>query len=93
MLSSAIPEVLEAVETDIITDKGLVLMLYNDDHNTFDFVIDALVEVADIEPEQAEQITLIVHFKGKCDVKRGSLENLKPICGELQRRGLTARLV
>jgi ATP-dependent Clp protease adaptor protein ClpS len=68
------------------------LVLYNDDINTFDFVIETLIDVCSIEPVQAEQITLIVHYKGKCGVKAGSVLELKPEYNEMINRGLTASI-
>ncbi|HZK08001.1 MAG TPA: ATP-dependent Clp protease adaptor ClpS [Bacteroidales bacterium] len=68
------------------------LMLYNDDHNTFDYVIEALIEVCDHDPVTAEQLTLIVHYKGKCAVKNGELKVLEPLCTELSNRGLTVSI-
>jgi ATP-dependent Clp protease adaptor protein ClpS len=75
-----------------ITDKAdkRALVVYNDDVNTFDFVIDALMEVCGHDPLQAEQCTLIIHYRGKCDVKRGSFHALKPLKDELLDRGLSA---
>ncbi|MEM9024511.1 MAG: ATP-dependent Clp protease adaptor ClpS [Bacteroidota bacterium] len=68
------------------------LVLFNDDVNTFDFVIDTLVEVCDHDYLQAEQCAFIVHYKGKCDVKSGGYPELEPLCSELLRRGLTAEI-
>ncbi|MCD6661132.1 MAG: ATP-dependent Clp protease adaptor ClpS [Lentimicrobium sp.] len=68
------------------------LILYNDDVNTFDFVIETLIEVCKIEPVQAEQITLIVHYKGKCGVKSGTVTELMPEYNEMINRGLTASI-
>lgn len=68
------------------------LVLYNDDFNTFDFVIECLIDVCGIEPLQAEQITLIVHYKGKCGVKSGSYEELKPVYNEMINRKLTVSI-
>ena len=68
------------------------LVLYNDDHNHFQFVIDSLVEVCQHHPLQAEQCAFIAHHKGKCDVKNGNLEELKMLKEELHRRGLTAAI-
>ena len=65
------------------------LILHNDEENTFDFVIDSLIEVCEHNMEQAEQCTLIVHYKGKCDVKKGNFEKLKPMKDQLIHRGLT----
>ncbi len=69
------------------------IILHNDDFNTFDFVIESLIEVCDHDPVQAEQCTILIHYKGKCDVKTGDLDDLKPRCSELLKRGLSAELV
>lgn len=69
------------------------LMLFNDDINIYDFVIDSLVEVCNHNRLQAEQCTLIAHHKGKCDVKSGTLRELKPMKDELIRRGLMVTIV
>jgi ATP-dependent Clp protease adaptor protein ClpS len=68
------------------------IILYNDDFNTFDFVIDTLIELCKHDPEQAEQCALIVHHKGKCAVKTGSFSELKPICAEMAIRNLTVEI-
>jgi ATP-dependent Clp protease adaptor protein ClpS len=68
------------------------LILFNDDHNTFDFVINALIEVCQHEPPQAEQCALIAHYKGKCGLKTGSAEELSPEMIALQHRGLSVEL-
>ena len=65
------------------------LILYNDEINTFDFVIESLVEVCGHDFEQAEQCALITHFKGRCAVKSGSYEELKGMSEELTLRRLT----
>lgn len=64
------------------------LILYNDDINTFDFVIECLIEVCDHDFEQAEQCALIAHYKGKCVVKSGDFEELKRMSEELTLRRL-----
>jgi ATP-dependent Clp protease adaptor protein ClpS len=74
------------------TDENRVLVLYNDEVNTFDFVIETLVEVCKHEPEQAEQCAWIAHFKGKCSVRSGGLDELKPLRMEMQARGLTVSI-
>ena len=71
---------------------GRKLILFNDDVHSFDFVIEALIEVCGHELLQAEQCTIIVHFKGKCAVKQGSYEKLEPMCTALLERGLTAEI-
>ena len=69
------------------------IVLFNDDVNTFDFVINSLIQVCDHTTEQAEQCTYLVHFKGKCTVKTGELNDLKPRCSKLLQLGLSAELV
>ncbi len=65
-----------------------ILVLYNDDYHTFDYVIEALIEVCNHKLEQAEQCTYIVHYKGKCDVKHGTYYELKPMMNGLRDRDL-----
>ena len=69
------------------------IVLYNDDHNTFDHVIEVLIMACDHTPEQAEQCSLLVHYKGKCTVKTGSYKDLKPRCSTLLEEGLSAEIV
>lgn len=81
-------EILEkTVETDLMK-----LVVYNDDINTFDWVIDTLIEVCKHTNEQAEQCTLIIHFKGKCSVKEGEFEELASMRNEICRRGISAEI-
>ena len=68
------------------------LVLHNDDFNTFDFVIESLIEVCEHTTEQAEQCTYLVHYKGKCDVKSGSFDFLRPMRRALADRGLNATI-
>ncbi|MBC7864922.1 MAG: ATP-dependent Clp protease adaptor ClpS [Bacteroidia bacterium] len=74
------------------TEKKFQLILYNDDVNTFDFVIETLVDYCGHDPIQAEQCAYLVHYTGKCSVKEGSFEKLEPICTELLRKGLSATI-
>ncbi|MDJ0644928.1 MAG: ATP-dependent Clp protease adaptor ClpS [Flavobacteriaceae bacterium] len=69
------------------------IILFNDDVHTFDFVIDSLIDVCDHTPEQAEQCTYLVHYKGKCTVKTGEYDELKPRCTRLLNLGLSAEIV
>lgn len=78
--------------TEELQSEVRELVLFNDDFNTFDFVIKTLIEVCDHEPEQAEQCTMIVHYRGKCAVKSGPLYELKPIHEELSNRTLTVEI-
>lgn len=75
------------------TDEVYKLVLHNDDVHTFDYVIDALIEICKHTAEQAEQCTLLVHFKGKCTVKTGALDILKPMHEQLLSRELTSEIV
>ena len=72
--------------------KDLNQIVYNDDVNTFDWVIESLIEVCEHEPLQAEQCTILVHYKGKCGVKTGEYNKLEPICSALLERGLSAEI-
>jgi ATP-dependent Clp protease adaptor protein ClpS len=76
-----------------VTVKQHEIVLFNDDVNTFDHVIDTLISVCDHTPEQAEQCSLIVHYNGKCTVKTGEYDDLKPRCSRLLQAGLSAELV
>lgn len=68
------------------------IILYNDDYNTFDHVIDCLVEYCKHQKEQAHQCALIVHLKGRCSIKEGEMKKLRPICEALLEKGLTAKI-
>jgi ATP-dependent Clp protease adaptor protein ClpS len=86
------------VDTDILLAPDEVtvdqqqLIVYNDDFNTFDFVIESLIKVCKHDSIQAEQCTFLIHYKGKCSVKRGSYEELEPMCTALLERGITAEI-
>ena len=71
---------------------GNHLVIYNDEVNTFDFVINSLIEVCNHERVQAEQCTYLIHYKGKCSVKDGDFTGLKPMCEALLDRGLSATI-
>jgi len=68
------------------------LTLHNDDVHTFDYVIDALVNICDHGFEQATQCTMLIHYKGKCDVKKGAFSVLKPLKDALIERELNATI-
>lgn len=82
-------EVLEVIETTDLMD----LVVFNDDVNTFDHVINTLIKVCKHTPEQAEQCTMLIHFKGKCIVKNGSFEFLKPMRDSICEAGIDARIL
>ena len=69
------------------------LMVFNDEINTFEFVIESLMEVCDHTPEQAEQCTLLIHYKGKCSVKKGTFKALAAMRNDICRRGIAAEVV
>ncbi|MDB9721130.1 ATP-dependent Clp protease adaptor ClpS [Winogradskyella sp.] len=69
------------------------IVLFNDDVNTFDHVIDTLVYACEHTSLQAEQCALLVHYKGKCTVKTGSYDELEPRCSKLLEAGLSAEIV
>ncbi len=73
-------------------EKERTLILFNDDVNTFDYVIDSLVEVCNHDVVQAEQCAYLVHYTGKCEVKNGTYDHLKPMRIELSRRGLSVAI-
>lgn len=79
------------LEEEVLKENEIVL--FNDDVNTIDHVIDTLIYACDHTPEQAEQCTIIVHYKGKCTVKTGAYEDLKPRCSKLLEAGLSAEIV
>lgn len=84
---------LEELLLEEVTVKQHEIVLFNDDVNTFDFVIDTLIKVCEHTPEQAEQCSLIVHYNGKCTVKTGEYTDLKPRCSSLLVAGLNAEIV
>ncbi|MBW8522565.1 ATP-dependent Clp protease adaptor ClpS [Chryseobacterium chendengshani] len=75
------------------TDEVYKLILHNDDIHTFDDVIEALIEICKHDLLQAEQCTMLVHYKGKCTVKTGSMDVLKPMHEKLISRSLTSEIV
>ena len=79
-----------AVLETLVSERELVV--YNDDVNTFDFVIESLINVCKHEPIQAEQCTHLIHFKGKCGVKMGAWDFLEPMCTALLDRGISAEI-
>jgi ATP-dependent Clp protease adaptor protein ClpS len=91
-------EVLEDIDTimDTLIDDLMApqnaIVIYNDNVNSFDHVITCLIVYCNHTSTQAEQCALIIHNKGKCSVKTGSIEDLTPICKALQDKGLNAEI-
>ena len=83
----------EEFEVEVLDSSRYMLIVWNDDVNTFDHVIETLIRVCSHTSEQAEQCALIVHYNGKCTVKTGSLKELTPQCLQLLEAGLSAEIV
>lgn len=86
------PDYNEELETDVLEEVSNTsqLIVWNDEVNTFDWVIETLIEVCKHTPEQAEQCAMFIHTKGKYAVKDGDYENLKPMCDAITERGINA---
>lgn len=82
----------EIVLEDLLDLESHDLVVFNDDFNTFDHVITVLMKVCKHTLEQAEQCTIIIHYKGKCAVKKGSYEELKPMCEAILEAGIQATI-
>jgi ATP-dependent Clp protease adaptor protein ClpS len=83
---------LQVFETEIDVQEPLQLIVWNDEVNTFEWVIETLVAVCQHSHEQAEQCAYIIHFRGKYAVKQGDYEELKPMCDAITERGIGATL-
>lgn len=70
------------------TDNGKVLVLHNDDENTFDHVIECLIQICKHTPQKAEESAMLVHTRGKCDIYKGEKNKLTKIMWALQIKGL-----
>ena len=79
-------------ESDQDNSQERFLILHNDDYHTFDYVISALIEICNHDVPQAEQCTLLVHYKGKCDVKKGSFSYLRPMKNAFTQKDLKATI-
>ncbi len=82
-------DTLEQINVEEILQKERILVLWNDDVNTFDFVIESLIKICNHTPEQAEQCAYLVHFKGKCGIKNGSYKGLQHLKDALTDLGLS----
>ena len=90
--SSISPKPWEIIEADIDTAlaTSYSLVVWNDEVNTFEWVIETLIEVCGQNKEQAEQCALFIHHKGKYAVKSGDYDTLKPMCNSITERGIGA---
>lgn len=86
-------EEIELLLEELIDQEARDLVVFNDDVNTFEHVIQVLMKVCKHTHEQAEQCTLIIHYRGKCSVKKGSREELKPLCEAILDSGIQAAIV
>ena len=88
---------IEKIQEKVLVEESVSInneiVLHNDDVNTFDHVIDTLIRVCKHEELQAEQCALLVHYKGRCTVKTGSFDELKPQCSGLLDAGLSAEII
>lgn len=84
----------ELLDLDVLVKEKELnhIILFNDDVNTFEWVIECLVNYCGHEQLQAEQCATIVHYNGKCSVKKGEFDTLKPICETLLEKGLSAEI-
>lgn len=86
-------EEVELLLEELIDTDECELVVFNDDINTFEHVAKVLIRVCQHTPEQAEQCTLIIHYKGKCTVKKGSKTKLKPMCQAILDEGIQAAVI
>ena len=82
----------EIAEVEEAIDSPFHLIVWNDEVNTFEWVIESLMEICQHSYEQAEQSAYIIHFKGKYAVKHGAYDDLKPMCDAMTERGIGATL-
>jgi ATP-dependent Clp protease adaptor protein ClpS len=80
------------VDTDSSYENPCKLIVWNDEVNSFDWVIETLMEVCGHTEEQAEQCAMIIHFNGKYAVKQGSYKQLKPLCNAITERSINATI-
>ncbi|WP_395784542.1 ATP-dependent Clp protease adaptor ClpS [Aquirufa sp.] len=83
-------------EVEVLVDEETIsahqLVVYNDEVNTFEYVTMTLMEVCEHSPEQAEQCTLMIHYRGRCGVKSGEFDTLVSMRNEICRRGISAEI-
>ena len=84
----------ESEETDLLTatETPYQLIVWNDEVNTFEWVIETLIDVCKHTQEQAEQSAMIIHYNGKYAVKNGDYDTLKPMCDAITERGISATI-
>ena len=92
MKSAADTDLLEAIDVKTKIASPYQLIVWNDEVNTFEWVIETLMEVCGHSHEQAEQCAYIIHFSGKYAVKSGTYTNLRPMCDAILERGINATI-
>jgi len=92
-LEHTVEEEIEILLEDLVDTEEHDLVVFNDDINTFEHVTKVLIKVCKHSQEQAEQCTMIIHYKGKCAVKKGSKNQLKPMCQSILDAGIQAAIV
>lgn len=86
------PQQTEEIDVLVVTDTPMRLIIWNDEVNTFEWVIETLIDVCGHSQEQAEQCAYIIHTKGKYAVKKGDYDMLKPMCDAILDRGINATI-
>lgn len=86
-------EQLLEVQENVVEEDVCDLVVFNDDVNTFEHVINTLMKVCKHNAEQAEQCAMLIHYKGKCVVKHGSFPELRPMCEGILDAGITATIM
>lgn len=94
VLSTYDPRHKQDEDSDLLTETAseYCLIVWNDEVNTFEWVIETLIDICGHKPEQAEQCAMLIHTKGKYAVKNGSYENLKPQCDAITERAIGATI-
>jgi ATP-dependent Clp protease adaptor protein ClpS len=85
-------QVQELVDLEVAINLENNIVVFNDEVNTFDHVIDTFIDILSHSVEQAEQCAMIIHTRGKCKVKSGSYEELEPLCTAILDRGISAEV-
>lgn len=93
-MASTFTKILESDQADLLTDleNTCMLIIWNDEVNSFDWVIETLISVCGHTAEQAEQCAMLIHTKGKYAVKEGGYDFLKPMCNSITERGINATI-
>ncbi len=92
--TNANTKTIEELDVDVLTDVGhsYHIVVWNDEVNTFEWVIETLIDVCNHSIEQAEQCAMIIHTKGKYSVQQGNYDDLKPKVDAITERGISATL-